>query len=98
MCLSLDTFLLKEGLENAGVGGGYLLAVEPFQALIINGLGDGKREAAAAESKTLDDIGLLCALYKLILTYNAYISYTAGNRLRLSSSRRNRTSTGKFPA
>ena len=54
MCLGLDVVLLEESGKYAGVGGGYLLAVEPLQTLIVDGFGDGKRKTAAAESQTLD--------------------------------------------
>ena len=50
--------------------------------MIVNSLGDGQREAAAAESKALYYIGLFLTLHKLVLTDYAYIGHTACNGLR----------------
>ena len=49
--------------------------------MVVNGLGDGKRQTAAAESQTLYYIGLLGTLHELVFTYNAYIGHATCNGL-----------------
>ena len=52
MDLGLDTVLVEELLQNARVGGGYLLAVEPLYAFVIYLFGDGERQTALGETES----------------------------------------------
>ena len=68
--------------EDAGIGCGYLLAVEPFKSGIVNSLRNSKRDAALGETKPANDVGILAALYKLVLANDADIRHSAGYTLR----------------
>ena len=79
--LDVDAFLFHETAKDVGVGGGYLLALKPLQAIIVFFLGNGKRQTAAAETKTAHDVGLLAPLLKLVLAHYTNIGHATGHTL-----------------
>ena len=81
MYIGLDALLLKKLIQDDGVGGGNGLVVEPFQALIVNLLGDGQRQSAAAKAQTLNDLGLGTFLHKFVFAHHTDIGYTSGHAL-----------------
>ena len=80
--LGVNTFLLKVGAEDGRIAGGYLLALEPLHTGIVDGLGDGQREAALAEAQTTDDIGFLATFHELIFAHDTQVGHTRGHGLR----------------
>ena len=78
----LDALLLQPALQDAGVGGGDALALEPLRTVIVHGLGDGQGDAAAAEAEFLLDLDVEAALLDLVQAHDAQSGGAAGHDLR----------------
>ena len=76
MNVGVDAVFLHEVAKDVGVGGGYLLAVEPFQTGIVDLLRDGKAQATLAEAQTIDNLSVLATLYKFVLANDTDIGYS----------------------
>ena len=75
-------FSFRKFLQDARIGRGNLLPVEPLQPMIVDLFGNGQRQAALGEAQPRDDLGVLAALHKLVLAYHADVGYALCHALR----------------
>ena len=80
--VGVHALFLEVSLQDVGVGGGDSLALKPLRAVILLPLGDGQRQAAAAEAEPAYYVGLLAALQQLVLAHDAEVGNALGYRLR----------------
>ena len=78
MNLAVDTLLLHVVPQDVGVGGGYLLSVEPVDATIVYLLGNGQRQAAFREAQTGDDFCIFATLYEFVFANHTDVSHAGG--------------------